>query len=181
MVIVYKLVATSILAILNTTGHGDPSKVKPIAVLQGHDTLIEYPMVRMIQDQKTWGQLWTLHKGISGIPGASGGIVNADSSPTPVVDFGENEVLIVFGGHNANVQAYDYVKTDVRGKTAVIQITPSMFGTAALEVDMTPYIIMVLPREKVEISVELDTVARDGSHSWNQIAKFAAPKTAPKK
>ena len=180
MVIVYKLIAATLMALAHPSGTGDPSKVKPVEMLQGHDTLVEFPMVRMIQDEKTWTELWVLHKGAPTLPGSGGTVGNADSRPTPKVDFDKNEILVVFGGHNWSIQAYDYVKTDVRGKEAVIQLAQSVFSTNTPGVDMCPYIILVLPREKVEISVELDTPNRDGTHYWNPIAHFDAPKETKK-
>jgi|GEM_PF-2345018 len=180
MVIVYKLVAATLMALAHPSGNGDPSKVKPLEMVQGHDTLIDFPMVRMIQNDKDWSDLWVLHKGVPSVSGSTGTIVNAEARSAPKVDFQKNQVLVVFGGHNWSVQAYDYVKTDVRGKEAVIQLAHNMFAPSAPAVDMCPFIMLVLPREKVAISVELDTPNKDGTHYWNPIAKFPVPTEAKK-
>lgn len=181
MQIIYKVIAAGLYTLMNaSSGSGDPSKVKPLAMLQGHDTLIEYPLVRMIKDSSVWSELWTLHKGIAGVATASGGIVNGDARTPPSVDFAKNQVLIVFGGQVPNVQAYDYVKTDVEDKTAVIHLAPSFFQNPNAQVMMTPYIMLVLPKEKVGIAVDLEVVAKDGTHSVNRIAHFNPPKDPPK-
>jgi len=176
MVIVYKLVAASLFALMNHTGTGDASNVRPIAMLNGGKSLITFPLVRMIQNSTQWGELWTIHKGIASVPSAAGTIVNADAEKPPVVDFDKNQVLIVFGGQLTNVQAYDYVKTIVRDKDAVIQLAPNIFPAASSQqVVMTPYIMLVLPKEKVSVTVELDTLAQDGTHFWAQLARFPVP------
>ncbi|MDR3690611.1 MAG: hypothetical protein P4L46_14630 [Fimbriimonas sp.] len=176
MVIVYKFLAASLIALTHTSGTGDPSKVKPLGMIQGGVSLIGFPLVRMIQNQEQWNELWTLHKGIPGVPSASGGIVNADAQRPPNVDFAKSQVLVVFGGQVANVQAYDYVRTVVRDKDAVIQLAPNPYPNNALRVVATPFIMLVLPTEKVSITVELDTIAQDGSHFWAQLARFSAPR-----
>src|SRR5258708_1975539 len=115
MQILYKILAGGVMAAAaSQAGSGDdPAKMKPISMLQGHDTLIEYPLARLFRDSASWQELWTIHKGIAGVASASGGIVNGDAKPPPTVDFAKNQVFAVFGGQCPNVQAYDYVRTDV--------------------------------------------------------------------
>jgi len=37
-------------------------------------------------------------------------------------------------------------------------------------------VMLVIPKEGVPIDVELDSIAKDGSHFWMRIAGFSAPK-----
>ncbi len=172
MVIVYKYLAASLFAIMNPTGIDDPAKLKPVGMLQGHDTLIDYPLVRMIRDAKTWSELWILHKGVPAVSTGAGTIANGDAQPLPKVDFDKNQVLIVFGGQMQSIQAFDYLQTATKDKTAIVQLAPNRFGTSTPSVVMTPYILLVLPKLKVPIEVQLDSLSADGTHFWNPIATF---------
>ena len=182
MQIVYKIIAAGVMAAMHPAikGGDDPAKIVPTGEIKGHDTLLEIQLVRMIRDQKAWSELWTAHKGISDVPGAAGTIYNGDARPAPAVDFTKNQILIVFGGHTYGVQAYDYVTTVVHDGTAVIRLAPSLFPSQSPQVIMYPYTMLTLPRLKVPIDVELDTIANDGTHYWNKIAGYQPPKDAVK-
>lgn len=150
-------------------GPGDALKMKPLQTMNGGDSKSPVVMVRMIQSDSQWKELWAYHKGVN--------LKTAKDAPTPPpVDFAKDEVLAVFGGHMADVQSYEYVKTYDKDGTAVIQLAQNTIPPAKQAGTKHPYIIMVLPKEPVPVQVELDTVAKDGSHYWMQIASFRAPK-----
>jgi hypothetical protein len=157
-------------------GEGDPLKVKPVAVMQGADTLINHPMVRMIKTKQQWSELWAMHKGGAvAKPAADPKAPVTDEKGVPIVDFDKNQVLVVFGGKLVNVQAYDYVKTVDDHGTAIVQLAPNNVPAGTNDAIMLPYILLVIPQEPVPIQVDLDTVGKDGQHFWNKIAAFRAP------
>jgi len=176
MFTVTKIIVAGLLAAVNMHGGtGDPLKVKPIQTMSGGDTKFNMPLVRLIQAQSVWQELWTMHKGAA--------LVEADSdkAPAPIikapeVDFEKNQVLVVFGGKMPNVQAYEYVKTYAKDSVAVIQLSQSMVPPSADRPVFHPYVMLVIPKEGVPIDVELDSIAKDGSHFWMRIAGFSAPK-----
>jgi hypothetical protein len=177
MLIVTKILTAGLFAAVHLTGgSGDPLKIKPTQTMAGGDSKIEFPMVRMISAEKQWKELWMMHKGIPLVPSAAGDITNADVPKLPTVDFEKSQVLVVFGGHVANVQAYDYVKTFAKDNTAVIQLSQNFFPTSTVKTMMTPFVMLVIPKEPVPIEVELDSIAKDGSHYWMKIASYAVPK-----
>jgi len=158
---------------------GDPSKVKPLQSFQGGDSHIHKPLARFLTDAKSWKQVWYMHLGIEARVSDKGEIEYPPNAPTPPpVDFSKNQVLVMFGGLLPGVQSYDYVKTFAKETTAVVQIAPKTApasSDSALK-NMYPFLIMVLPKEPVRIEVELDTVAKDGSHYWNLITAHNPPK-----
>jgi hypothetical protein len=122
-----------------------------------------------------------LHKGLVGLQTNVQTINNADARPAPAVNFAKNQVLIVFGGQCPGVQAYTYVRTDVQNNRAVIRLAPSMFGDPHAITMMTPYIMLVLPKAKVGIDVDMETIAPDGTTGLNRIASYGIPKDTPPK
>jgi hypothetical protein len=176
MLILTKILVTGLLGLIGSAGDGgDPLKIKPIQTMAGGDTKIDFPMVRIIQNPKAWRELWAMHKGLPIAPENADKPVDDPIKP-PTVDFDKNQVLIVFGGHLPNVQAYEYVKTFAKDDTAIVQIGQNMIPASAVKDMMHPFIMLVVPREPVAIEVQLDEVAKDGSHYWKTLAAYRAPK-----
>jgi hypothetical protein len=171
-----KIALTGILCLAHFAGDGpDPLKVKPVKTIAGGDSKVDFPLVRILQTQKAWRELWAIHLGLPLIPeenlkGAE------DPEKPPEVDFTKNQVLVVLGGHMANVKAYSYVKTFAKDETAVIQLGQTLIPDAEVKDMMHPYVFLVIPREPVPIEVQLDSIAKDGSHFWMTLASFKAPK-----
>lgn len=176
MVVVSKVLALAVLGVSGLMGgSGDPLKIKPIQTLAGGDSKLDFPMVRMIQTQKSWKDLWAMHKGLP-FATSPDEKAPAEAPKLPTVDFEKNQVLVVFGGHLENVQAYEYIKTYAKDEIAVIQLGQSRVPPTAEKAMMHPFILMVIPREPVAIEVELDSIAKDGTHFWLKIAGYRAPK-----
>ncbi len=177
MLIIQKLLAIALFGLVGVTGDaGDPLKIKPVATMQGGDSLINHPMVRMIKNQKQWSELWEMHKGNAVIkPSTTDKAPAVDVKGVPIVDFDKNQVLVVFGGKLVDVQGYDYLKTLNVDGTAVIQLGPNTVPASASDKVMTPFVLLVIPQEPVPIQVDLDTIGKDGNHFWNKIAAFRAP------
>jgi len=176
MLTITKIGLAVLFAAMNLAGgSGDPLKIKPIQKMQGGDSKVNYPMVRMIQDQKSWKQLWALHKGQPIVADGSDKAAE-DAVKPPEVDFDKNQVLVVFGGHMTDVESYDYVKTYAKEDTAVVQLSQNLIPAAAASDMKHPYILMVIPKEPVAIEVQLDSIAKDGSHFWKTIQSYRAPK-----
>ena len=158
-------------------GPGDPLKVKPVQTMTGGDSHIHAPMARLIDNQKQWVELWNIHKGAEAVTSATGEITFPNAPKPPIVDFTKNEVLVVFGGKLPNVQAYDYVKTYARDETAVVQLSQNFVPAGASDKTYYPYVLLVVPKEMVKIEVQLDSIAKDGSHFWMKIAGYPIPKS----
>ena len=178
MVLVTQIILASLLhSPMPFDGPGDPLKIKPIQTLQGGDSHIHAPMVRIIPSQKQWAELWNIHKGAQAVRGENGEITFPDAPTPPTVDFSKNQVLVIFGGKLPNVQAYDYVKTLAKDDTAIVQLSQNFVPASTEEKTYYPFILMVVPREPVKIEVQLDSIAKDGSHFWMTIGRYAPPKT----
>ena len=157
-------------------GTGDPLKIKPVQKIAGGDSSVHAPLVRMISDDGKWSELWNIHKGIPAVVDTAGHVTYPDAPKPPTVDFAKNQVLVVFGGKLPNVQAYDYVKTYAADDTAVVQLSQNFVTNAADIKTYYPFILLVVPKEPVKIEVQLDSVAKDGSHFWMTLAKYGIPK-----
>ncbi len=147
----------------------DPSKLTPVQIMNGGDSRIDLVLVRMIRNDADWSTLWSMHKGTAGKSSTA-------KSQAPSVDFSKNQVLAVFGGHLPDVQAYTYVKTYARDNVAVIQLGQDFLPPAKVSGVKHPFIMLVLPKEQVKTEVQLDSLAKDGSHYWMKIATIQAPK-----
>lgn len=154
---------------------GDPLKVKPVQTIAGGDSLVNYPMVRLIQAQSAWRELWAIHKGLP-IEPTNKDKASEDAVKPPEVDFTKNQVLVVFGGHLPNVKSYQYVKTFAQDNSAIIQISQEFIPDSAVKGMLHPFILLVIPKEPVAMEVQLDSIAKDGSHFWMSLAKYRAPK-----
>jgi hypothetical protein len=175
-VLTHLLVASIVVAGHLVDGPGDPLKIKPIQKIAGGDSSIHAPLVRLISDDGKWTELWNIHKGVPAVVDAAGHVTYPDAPKPPTVDFAKNQVLVVFGGKLPNVQAYDYVKTYDADGTAVVQLSQGFITNSADIKTYYPYILLVVPKEPVKIEVQLDSVAKDGSHFWMTIAKYGIPK-----
>ncbi len=177
MLLVHKLLALALVGLVGVTADtGDPLKIKPVATMEGGDSLINHPMVRMIKTPKQWSELWAMHKGNAvAKPVTTDKAPAVDEKGVPIVDFDKNQVLVVFGGKLVDVQGYDYLKTVNVDGTAVIQLGPNTVPASANDAIMTPFVLLVIPQEPVPIEVDLDTIGKDGKHFWNKIAAFRAP------
>lgn len=176
MLTLTKLALTGLLCFAHVAGDGpDPLKVKPVKTIAGGDSKVDFPLVRMLQTQKAWHEMWAIHKNLPLIP--EGSLKDGeDPVKPPEVDFVKNQILVVLGGHLANVKAYEYVKTFAKDDTAVVQLGQSYIPDADVRGMMHPFIFLVIPREPVPIEVQLDSIAKDGSHFWLTLASFKAPK-----
>jgi len=130
---------------------GDPLKIKPIETRAGGNSKIDRPMVRMIDTQAKWQELWNLHTGAEAVVSDSGVLTFPKAAPAPTVDFAKNQVLRRFGGKLPNVQAYDYVKTYAKDAVAVVQLRQNIVPTSAASAIMTPFVLLVVPKEPVPI------------------------------
>jgi hypothetical protein len=178
MLTLTKFVLAGVVGLAGLAGEGgDPLKVKPVQTFAGGDSKVDFPMVRMIQTPTAWRELWAIHKGLPLAPVSSEKGAEDPVKP-PEVDFAKNQALVVFGGHLANVKAYGYVKTFAQDETAVIQLSQTTIPESEVKDMLHPFVILILPKEPVPIEVQLDSIAKDGSHYWLKLAKYRAPKDA---
>jgi hypothetical protein len=154
----------------------DPLKIKPNQTMAGGDSHVHAPLVRLIPDQAKWTELWNIHKGAHAVVNDKGEITYPDAPKTPEVDFTKNQVIVVFGGKLPNVLAYEYAKTYARDDTAVVQLTQKFAPPTADEATYYPFILLVVPKEPVKIEIQLDSIAKDGTHFWMKLASYPAPK-----
>jgi hypothetical protein len=175
MLTLTKIALTGLLCLAHVHGDGpDPLKVKPVKTIAGGDGKVDYPLVRLLQTDKAWTEMWNIHKGLPLVPDPDTKPAPADKAPE--VDFTKNQVLVVLGGHLPNVKAYEYVKTIAKDDTAVVQLDQVFIADADVKGILHPFIFLVLPREPVPVEVQLDSIAKDGSHVWLTLASFKAPK-----
>ena len=176
MLSITKIVVAGLLGAASlAAGNGDPLKIKPVQTMAGGDSKVNFPMVRMIQTQTGWRELWAMHKGLP-LTAANTDKPAEDPIKPPTVDFAKNQVPVVFGGHMPNVQSYEYLKTYAKDQTAVMQLGQSLIPDSAVKDMLHPFILLVVPKEPVAIEVQLDSLAKDGSHFWMTIASYRAPK-----
>ncbi len=154
----------------------DPLKIKPNQTMAGGDSHIHAPLVRQITSQSNWAELWNIHKGVQALVNDKGDITYPNAPKPPEVDFTKNQVLVVFGGKLPNVLAYEYAKTYARDDVAVVQLTQKFAPATADETIYYPFILLVVPKESVKIEIQLDSIAKDGTHFWMKIASYPVPK-----
>jgi hypothetical protein len=173
MLIFTKILTASLLAAVSLSGGpGDPLKIKPVQTMAGGDSNVHFPMVRTITNDKMWKELWAMHKGLPITNAATEKTATPDPTKLPTVDFDKNQVLVVFGGKLPDVQAYEYAKTYDKDGVAVVQLNQNVIPASTAKSTFYPFILMVVPKEPVRIRIELDSIAKDGSHFWMQIASF---------
>ena len=177
MSIFTNFVAATALAVGHfVAGPGDPLKIKPIQTIAGGDSSVHAPLARLISNDSQWTELWNIHKGVQAVVNSAGQVTYPDAPKPPTVDFAKNEVLVIFGGKLPNVKGYAYVKTYAADDTAVVQLSQNFVTSAEDIKTYYPFILLVVPKEPVKIEVQLDSIAKDGSHFWMTIARYAIPK-----
>jgi len=146
------------LTFLLKAGALDPeTPFKILGQMTGADSLVEAPRVLIAKSASGWNDVWQQHRQtaiIGSLPGAPK--VTDGLGDKPTVDFTKNVVLCVFGGQSRNVCGFTVSATgEVKG-TMVIQIQPVPLPNSGTGVLQNPYIMLVLPRTKKKMQLQLD-------------------------
>jgi len=139
--------------------------------MAGADSLVESPRILIAKSQSGWNEVWQLHRqtAVIGPPGANR--VTDPQSDKPAVDFEKNVVLCVFGGQSRNVCGFAVAAAgEVKGKI-IVRIQPVPLPNSGTGILQNPYIMLVLPRTKKKMQVQLDQTIL-GGEGWRVLGDF---------
>ncbi|HEY0868462.1 MAG TPA: hypothetical protein VGE01_13845, partial [Fimbriimonas sp.] len=93
----------------------------------------------------------------------------------PDVDFAKNVVIGVFGGPSGNVERYEVIGASGLGEKAFVRFRPVVTPGAAAVMMRSPYLLVLVPRTRKEIEVQVQTGLRAGRPEFRTVASI--PKT----
>jgi hypothetical protein len=134
---------------------GDPN-FKVLDVMFGSDAELDATGVHMIENPRQWQEFWTSVEG-DAVMSVGGGSNRPNSTirDLPRIDFEKNIVLGVFGGALPNVAGYQVIGADGMGEKAFVRIRPVFRNGNAEILIHNPYLLVLLPRTKKEIEVQM--------------------------
>ncbi|AIE84443.1 hypothetical protein [Fimbriimonas ginsengisoli] len=170
MLLAYKIIVSTLLSVAQNGIPKEEAPFKALGQMTGADSQVESPRVEMVQDNANWARVWRDHRQSTNVvPGISAPVT--DLPDRPVVDFEKNVVLCLFGGQSRNVTGFDIVDVGDEKGTAFVRIRPQILPQAGASVLQNAYILIVLPRTKRKMTVELDQSSL-GGRGWRTLASF---------
>ena len=167
----YKIVVTAV-ALWAKSGAFEPEPpFQAVGEMSGADSQIESPRVVLVQDQSTWAAVWKDHRQATALaaPGVQNPVSNVDDRPR--VDFQKYTVLCMFGGQSKNVAGFTLAEAVDHDGTAYVRIRPQVLSAGGLGLLQNAYMMLVLPRTKRKMIVQLDQTQL-GGEGWRTLATF---------